>query len=135
PAALAFLSAILPVLAGDVDWHQAASYHLATPFGGAFGNLTSAMAGLYLIGFAAPAFEAAACHVGETINPNKNVPRAMFASAGMATLFFAVLPLVWLGTLGPEPLGKDLALELGPTFAPLFGAAAKAAAIGFMMFN
>ena len=35
------------------------------------------MAGLYLIGFAAPAFEAAACHVGETRDPKRNVPRAM----------------------------------------------------------
>ena len=33
----------------------------STPgFGGTFGHLTSVMAGLYLIGFAAPAFEAAA---------------------------------------------------------------------------
>ena len=41
-----------------------------SPFQGSFGTITSAMAGLYLIGFAAPAFEAAACHVGETIDPN-----------------------------------------------------------------
>lgn len=134
-AVLAFLSALIPILTGEVDWVQASTFHLTTPFSGLFGQITSAMAGLYLIGFAAPAFEQAACHVGETINPNKNVPRAMFASAGMATVFFLVLPVVWLGTLGPEPLGKDLALELGPTFAPLFGAAAKALAIGFMMFN
>ena len=134
-AALAFLSALIPMFTGHVDWMQAATFHLTTPFEGMFGQITSAMAGLYLIGFAAPAFEQAACHVGETIDPNKNVPRAMFASAGMATLFFGILPVIWLGTLGPEPLGKDLALELGPTFAPLFGAGAKAAAIGFMMFN
>jgi two-component system, sensor histidine kinase len=36
---------------------------LTTPFEGWFGELTSIMAGLYLIGFAAPAFDAAACHV------------------------------------------------------------------------
>ena len=48
---------------------------------GWFGDLTAIMAGLYLIGFAAPAFEAAACHVGETRNPNLNVPRAMLAAA------------------------------------------------------
>src|ERR1700731_5234406 len=59
----------------------------------------------------------------------------MFASAAMASLYFIVLPLVWLGTLGPEPLGKELALELGPTFAPLLGGAAKGAAIWFMIFN
>jgi amino acid transporter len=55
------------------------------------------------------------------VDPRKNIPRAMFVSAAMAAVFFILLPLVWLGTLGPEPLGKDLALVLGPTFAPLFG--------------
>ncbi len=133
--ALAFLSALIPVLTGHVDWQQATTFHLTTPFPGVFGQITSAMAGLYLIGFAAPAFEQAACHVGETIDQNKNVPRAMFASAGMATLYFAILPVVWLGVLGPEPLGRDLALVLGPTFAPLFGSAAKGAAIWFMTLN
>ena len=134
-AALAFISSLAPVLAGKVDWHQAVTFHLTLPFPGWFGALTSAMAGLYLIGFAAPAFEAATCHVGETIDPEKNVPRAMLASALMAAVYFLVLPVVWLGVLGPEELGKDLMLVLGPTFAPVLGSAAKAAAIWFMMFN
>jgi amino acid transporter len=87
------------------------------------------MAGLYLIGFTAPAFEAAACHVGEMKDPNRNVPRAMLASAAMAGLYFIVLPIVWLGVLGPAKLGEDLATVLGPTFAPLLGSFGKAAAI------
>jgi hypothetical protein len=58
-AALAFASGIIPVLTGHVDWHEASSFHLDTPFRGVFGAITTAMAGLYLIGFAAPAFEAA----------------------------------------------------------------------------
>jgi diguanylate cyclase (GGDEF)-like protein len=134
-ATLALISALAPIAAGHVDWRQAGTFHLTVPFAGWFGELTGIMAGLYLIGFAAPAFEAAACHVGETIDPNKNVPRAMFASAVMASLYFIVLPIVWLGVLGPEQLGKDLMLVLGPTFAPVFGSFAKAAAIWFMMFN
>lgn len=134
-ALLAFASATIPVFSGSVDWQQAFTFHLTVPFEGRFGQLTSIMAGLYLIGFAAPAFEQAACHVGETINPNKNVPRAMYVSAALASLYFIVLPIVWLGALGPEPLGKDLALELGPTFAPLLGGAAKATAIWFMILN
>lgn len=134
-AALALFSALLPVLAGNVDWHRAASFHLDVPFGGAFGRLTSAMSGLYLVGFAAPAFEAAACHVGETIDPERNVPRAMYASAIMATLYFLVLPVVWLGALGPKGMAGDLAATLGPTFAPMFGAFAKAAAVWFMVLN
>ena len=105
-AALAFLSGIVPVLAGQVDWRQASDFRLVIPFPGLFGKLTSTMAGLYLIGFAAPAFEQATCHVGETIDHVRNVPRAVFASAWMATLYFAVLPVVWLGVLGPKSLGE-----------------------------
>src|SRR5579875_1271776 len=134
-AVLAFLSATLPVFAGHVDWHRALDFHLATPFGGVFGEITSAMAGLYLVGFAAPAFEAAACHVGETKDPARNVPRAMFVSAGLASLYFVALPIVWLGTFGLHPLTGDLATTLGPTFAPLLGGAAKGTAVLFMVFN
>jgi signal transduction histidine kinase len=134
-ALLAFMSACIPMFAGTVDWHLALSFHLESPFPGTFGAITSAMAGLYLVGFAAPAFEAAACHVGETVDPVKNIPRAMYASAGMATLYFLVLPIVWLGAIGPNGLAGDLAVSLGPTFAPLLGALAKSAAIWFMMFN
>jgi signal transduction histidine kinase/ActR/RegA family two-component response regulator len=134
-AGLAFISALGPVLSGAVNWRQAVDFHLTTPFPGWFGAVTSAMAGLYLIGFAAPAFEAATCHVGETINPEKNVPRAVFASAAMAGIYFIVLPIIWLGVLGPEKLGTDpLMNQLGPTFA-ILGSGAKAAAIGFIMFN
>ena len=43
--------------------------------------------------------------------------------------------MVWLGALGPDPLGGDLGQALGPTFAPVFGALGKSAAIWFMMFN
>ncbi len=134
-AALAFLSGLIPIFSGEVDWKQSFTYHLTSPFEGWFGDLTSIMAGLYLIGFTAPAFEAAACHVGETINPNRNVPRAMLAAAIMAGVYFILLPVVWLGVLGPEELGKDLATVLGPTFAPLLGNFGKAAAIWFIMLN
>jgi two-component system, sensor histidine kinase len=134
-ALLAFVSAIAPVVSGQVDWRAASTFHLTVPFPGWFGELTSLMAGLYLIGFAAPAFEAAACHAGETIDPERSIPRAMLASAALACLYFVVLPVVWLGALGPEPLGRDLAQVLGPTFGPVFGGAAKAAAIWFMTLN
>jgi diguanylate cyclase (GGDEF)-like protein len=134
-ASLAFISSLAPIFAGAVDWRTATTYSLTSPFPGWFGDVTSIMAGLYLIGFAAPAFEAATCHVGETIDPNRNVPRAMLASAAMAGVYFLVLPVVWLGVLGPEPLGRDLAVVLGPTFAPLLGSFGKAAAVWFIIFN
>ena len=135
-ALLALLSAVIPIVAGTVDLGRATSFHLDTPFDGAFGALTSAMAGLYLVGFAAPAFEAATCHVGEMKDPVRSLPRAVFASGAMAGLFFIVLPLVWLGTIGVEGMGSEqLSATLGPTFAPLLAGTAKAAAIWFMVAN
>ncbi len=134
-AGLAFASVAIPVLTGGVDWQTATSYSLKSPFSGVFGSVTSAMAGLYLIGFAAPAFEAAGCHVGETIDPVRNVPRAFYASAAMAVLFFVALPVVWLGVIGPGGLEGDLVATLGPTFAPLAGGAARAAVVGLIVLN
>ena len=132
---LALVSGVVPVLAGHVDWHRSFDFHLRSPFGGAFGHLTSVMAGLYLIGFAAPAFEAAACHIGEMKRPAHDHPTAMWVSGGMASVFFVLLPLVWLGALGAGPLEGNLAVAVGPTFAPLLGGLAKAAAVGFVTLN
>ncbi len=134
-AALALLSAVIPIVTGHVDYARAVSFHLETPFDGFFGTVTSAMAGLYLVGFAAPAFEAAACHVGETRNPARNVPRAVFASGAMAGLFFVVLPLVWLGSVGTGAMGGVLMKSVAPTFFPLLAGGAKAAAIWFLVAN
>ena len=134
-AGLALVSMIAPVVTGAADWSRLAQLQLTLPFQGWFGAVTSMMAGLYLIGFAAPAFEAATCHVGETIDEDRNVPRAVFAAAVMAAIFFVGLPVVWYCTLGAQPLTGDLGQVLGPTFAPAFGALAKTAAIWFMMFN
>lgn len=134
-ATLAFISMLAPVMAGTVDWHQATNFTLTTPFPGWFGGLTSLMAGLYLIGFGAPAFEAATCHVAETVDCNRNVPRAVLANAAMAAVYFAALPVIWLGALGAAPLSQDLNEALGPTFAPLLGGLGKSAAIWFIMFN
>ncbi len=138
-ALLAFLSALIPLFAGDVDTAQAFTWDLTTPFEGVFGGVTSAMAGLYLIGFAAPAFEAATCHVGEMKDPVRNLPRAMLASGGMASVYFVALPLIWLGVFGAPGLdgstGAELSAMLGPTYAPLFGGLAKSLAVWFMVLN
>ena len=132
---LSFLAAFVPIVTGRVDWHRATSFHLTSPFAGWFGEMTSLMAGLYLIGFVAPAFEAAACYVGETIDPARNVPRSMLTNAGLSALYFVVIPIVFLGMLGPSALGSNLAVVLGPQFAPAFGSLGKAFVVGFVVFN
>jgi signal transduction histidine kinase/amino acid transporter len=132
---LALCSGLIPVFFGHVDWHRALDFHLNSPFGGAFGHLTSVMTGLYLIGFAAPALEAAACHIGEMKNPAVDQPKAMWSSGGMASVFFVLLPVVWLGMFTAGPLEGNLAGVIGPTFTPVLGSLTKAAAVGFVVFN
>lgn len=134
-ALLALTAIVGPVLMGTADWPRAADIHLTRPFEGWFGTLTSTMSGLYLIGFVAPAFEAAACHAAETVNPERNVPRAMKASAAMAAVYIVALPALWLAVPAAGPLGADLGQLLGATFAPAFGALAKCAAVWFVVFN
>ena len=137
---LALGATIIPIYAGQVNWHTATTFHLTSIFGGTFGHLTSAMAGLYLIGFAAPAFEAAACHIGEMKRPAYDQPRAMWVSGGVASIYFVLIPVVWLGIFGATHLqaaasARGLDGLLGPTFAPLLGGAAKSAAVWFVALN
>ena len=138
-AALALLSSLIPIFSGTVDWHQAASWHLNNPLHGVFGGLTSWMAGLYLVGFAAPAFEAAASHIGEMKDPKRDQPTAMWVSAGVACIYFVLMPVVWLGALGTGPLASaasgNLAFSIAPTFAPLVGALAKSFGVWFIFVN
>ena len=105
-ALLALMSGLAPI-AGRRG-RLAAGHHLylTSPFEGWFGQLTSLMAGLYLIGFAAPAFEAAACHVGETIDPEQERAARDAGQWRDGVALFVVLPVVWLGVLGPRAVGQ-----------------------------
>ena len=138
-ASLALLSAVLPILHGDVSVARATDWNLITPFRGVFGGVSSAMAGLYLIGFAAPAFEAATCHVGEMKDPVRSLPKAMLASGSLAGLYFLALPVIWLGAFGAPALagadGAQLARVISPTFLLIFGGLAKSVAVWFLVLN
>ena len=61
--------------------------------------------------------------------------RVPFLQCADGVTIFCATSVVWLGILGPIPLMGDLTQTLGPTFAPLLGNGARAAAIWFIMFN
>lgn len=132
---LAFLSALVPLFYGQVEWVRTLSIKLNSPFPGFFGDFTSVMAGLYLIAFSAPAFEQGLCYVGEMKNPIKNIPRLMKAVIVITFLYYIVLPVLWYLSLDSSPLTKDLTSSLAPTYAPLFKESAKFVSASFMIFN
>jgi diguanylate cyclase (GGDEF)-like protein/PAS domain S-box-containing protein len=65
--------------------------------------------------------------------PERNAPWAMLLGVCQAVLFFAVLPLVWLGTVGEGSLTRIFSGSLAPTFAPLLGGMAKSAAVWLLV--
>ncbi|MDR3490834.1 MAG: amino acid permease [Gammaproteobacteria bacterium] len=137
---LALLAAVLPVITGNVNWLQAIDFHLKSPFPGIFGGFTSIMAGFYLVAFSAPAIENALCFVRETRDPEKNVPKAAYVTAALSGLFYIILPVIWLGVLGPDKLNVDqagLKTALVPVFlSSIFNAkAAQFAAVVFVLTN
>ena len=99
------MSTLAPVLSGAVDWRRAADFHLTTPFDGWFGGLTSLMAGLYLVGFAAPAFEAGTwtCDYGD-YQPAYFL-RDMDGDGGLdlGALFPGGIPLINPALIGQTP--------------------------------
>lgn len=133
--ALAFMSAFIPIFYGEAEWVRILSLKLETPFPGIFGSITSAMGGLYLIAFSAPAFEQGLCYVGEMKDPNKNVPRLIKVAVIITAIYYILLPLTWYVTLGTTPLTQDYTKSLVPTYAPLFRESAKFMSASFMIFN
>lgn len=130
---LALLSGIVPVLSGRVEWSRSFAFHLRAPFPGLFGHVSSAMAGLFLVGFIAPALLGATDFVGSLRSSKAELPRVLRWSALTAVLYGVVLPVLWVGTVNSTALERHVASALGPTFAPLFGGAAQGVAIGFAL--
>src|SRR5579883_479560 len=131
---LAILGAFVPIFSGHVDWSQVYNLQLKTTFGGAFGQFTSLMAGLYFIAYSIPASETTLAYIAETKDPARVAPRAMYFGAILTALFYILLPSVWLGTIGAKVL-TDAVLPLDPTYAPLFGRLENVATILFLMSN
>lgn len=134
-ALLAAFTVFIPVLSGQVSWENMIHYSFISKSSSTFGTLSSIFAGLYFIVWIVPAYESVLCFVGDTVNPEKNIPRALYVTMGLAVLFYAVCPFIWLGVIGSEAMGNELTQVLSPVFAPLLGPYAKAGVLWFVLFN
>lgn len=133
--AVCLLSGFIPIYTGSINWHNVFHTALTTTFGGTFGQFTSIMAGIFFLAYAVPAYETTLVYVGETKNPSKTVPRAMFFGTGLTFLYYFIIPAIWLGTLGLAPL-KEAVAPISPLFAPfLLGPAAHVATAIFFISN
>lgn len=131
---LSVLSIFVPLYSGSINWTQAFDTTLKTTFGGAFGQFTSIMAGMFFLAYAIPAYETTLVYVSETKNPAKNVPRAMYFGTLLTGLYYVIIPLIWLGSLGASALAEAVT-PINPVYAPLFGHAANIATGLFFLTN
>lgn len=131
-----FLTISVPIFFGTINWTQAFTFEMKIPFPGWFGVLTSVMAGLYLIGWVAPIFELSSCFVGYMDDKRKNVTRALIASALINGVSFIILPIIWLGVMGPEALNSHLTIaELSKVFNGLNAQLALLLTVAFFVLN
>jgi signal transduction histidine kinase/CheY-like chemotaxis protein/L-asparagine transporter-like permease len=130
--ALAAASVAVPLHGGGFDLERLTSMPLPVPFPGAFGRITGVMAGLFLVGYAAPCIEAALCYAGRARQPLRDTRTAMMLVLCLGVVFFIVLPVVWFGVLGTTGLSGPLDRALGPIFAHLPGVAGRLGAVGLI---
>jgi amino acid transporter len=83
---------------------------------GAHGILAALAAGVI---FAAEGFEQAIQVGGESQNPQRNIPRAVFIAFGIGTAFYLLLATAFLGVLHPANLVHGWATPLGNVHAAL----------------
>src|SRR5690606_36217759 len=107
-ALLCTLTVLIPVFSGQVDWTQSFNHTLIAPFPNQFGQISGVMAALYIIGWLVPGYESTLCYVGETIDPQRNVKRAMLVSMLFAGHYYGIAPTIWLNTIGPSSIARDL---------------------------
>jgi signal transduction histidine kinase/CheY-like chemotaxis protein/L-asparagine transporter-like permease len=131
---LVFAAVWSPIAAGMVHPWRLSKITLTTPFGGRFGQVSSVMAGLFQVGYAAPAIEGVLCYVGDARDPARSIRRALLAIVAVGAIFFIILPVTWYCALGTEGLSVGMDRALGPAFAPLLDGGAKVAAMGMVVF-
>jgi signal transduction histidine kinase/DNA-binding response OmpR family regulator len=129
---LAAASAIMPVAGGAFDFARLSSVPLPVPFPGVFGQVTGIMAGVFLVGYAAPCLEAALCYVGKSRRPARDTWLALSVVIGIGVVFFVVLPVVWFGVLGAPGLSAPLNQSLAPLFVHVRGPAGHIGAVLLM---
>lgn len=134
---LTIISIVVPVYSGQVNWSIAFDHEIHVPFPGWFGVLTSIMAGLYYVGWIAPAYEASLCFMGEMKDKNKGIKRALSTSLVIIALYCIAMPVIWLGVMGSEALKSDLVSidNLNNIFLAFGHGTANALAIAFLMLN
>jgi amino acid transporter len=116
-----------------VDWHRLS---LPAPAGGG-SQLTAIKAGGMAALFACTGFEYVPVPAGETDNPRRNVPLALFASLFGAIVLYALVQVVFVGThpnpaLADKPLAEAANAFLGPWAGRFIAVGSVISAFGYL---
>jgi two-component system, sensor histidine kinase len=105
---ITLVSILLPIASGQINWNQAFTYKWKQPFPGWFGTITSLMGGLYYVGWVVPAFESSMCFMGEMKDNKRGIKYVLLTSIFITSIYCIVIPIIWLGVLGPDPIKQDI---------------------------
>jgi len=110
---------VVPIFQGKVDLDNLSPF--TVPGASGWGVFESISAGLFVAAWSAYAFETAVVYTAEFRRPQRDAPRAIFASGGLCLFFYGLGPFILYGVVGGEKIQEDPATALVPLADSVFG--------------
>jgi amino acid transporter len=116
-----FLTLASPFVENSFSFLKLADLKLVAPFEGAFGTITSILAGSFLVLWFAPGFESFFAFIGDMKDPEKTVYPALKKLLILVLLFGVGGPLVWYASMDSSALASTPVPNFSNVLTPLLG--------------
>ena len=115
------LMIIVPVFQGKVNLSNLTPFTVPNAHG--WHVFALICAGLFVAAWSAYAFETAVVYTAEFKNPQRDTPRAIFASGGLCLFFYGLGPFILYAVVGGKAIQEDPSTALVPLANAVFGTA------------
>jgi amino acid transporter len=114
------LMIIVPIFEGKVHLSNLTPFTIPGAHG--WDGFKLFAAGLFVAGWSAYAFETAVVYTAEFRNPQRDAPKAIFASGALCLFFYGLGPFVLYGVVGGSKIRQDPSVAFVPLSKAVFGA-------------
>jgi amino acid transporter len=115
------LMIVVPIFQGKVNLSNLSPFVVPNAHG--WNVFALICAGLFVAAWSAYAFETAVVYTAELRRPQRDTPRAIFASGGLCLFFYGLGPFILYTVVGGERIQQDPTVALVPLANDVFGTA------------
>lgn len=113
------LMIIVPIFEGKVHLSNLTPFTIPGAHG--WGGFELFAAGLFVAGWSAYAFETAVVYTAEFRDPQRDAPKAIFASGMLCLFFYGLGPFILYGVVGGAKIQQDPSVAFVPLSKAVFG--------------